>query len=73
MSKVSIIVPIYNGEKVIRRCVDSIINQDYRDLEIILVDDGSKDDSFAIALKAIEGRGNCHIYRQGFLHFLMLL
>lgn len=48
MPKVSIIVPIYNGEKVIRRCVDSIINQDYRDLEIILVDDGSKDDSYKI-------------------------
>ena len=48
MSKVSIIVPVYNGEKVLKRCVDSIINQDYRDLEIILVDDGSKDDSFRI-------------------------
>ena len=48
MSKVSIIVPVYNGEKVIRRCVDSILAQDYRDIEIILVDDGSKDDSFKI-------------------------
>ena len=51
MSKVSIIVPVYNGEKVIRRCVDSILAQDYRDIEIILVDDGSKDASLEIARK----------------------
>ncbi|MBP5280574.1 MAG: glycosyltransferase family 2 protein [Erysipelotrichaceae bacterium] len=48
MSKVSIIVPVYNGEKSLPRCVESIMNQDYKDLEIILVDDGSKDDSFKV-------------------------
>ncbi|MBE6125667.1 MAG: glycosyltransferase family 2 protein [Erysipelotrichaceae bacterium] len=48
MSKVSIIVPVYNREKVIRRCVHSILNQDYRDIEVILVDDGSRDSSFKI-------------------------
>lgn len=41
--KISIIVPIYNVEKYISKCIDSIINQTYRDLEIILVDDGSPD------------------------------
>ena len=40
---ISIIVPIYNVEKYINRCVDSIINQSYKNLEIILVDDGSTD------------------------------
>lgn len=40
---ISIIVPIYNVEKYINRCVDSIINQTYKNLEIILVDDGSPD------------------------------
>lgn len=39
----SVIVPIYNVEKYIRQCVESIINQTYRDLEIILVNDGSTD------------------------------
>lgn len=40
---ISIIIPIYNVEKYIHRCVDSIINQSYKNLEIILVDDGSPD------------------------------
>lgn len=41
--KISVIVPIYNVEPYIRQCLDSIVNQTYRDLQIILVDDGSPD------------------------------
>lgn len=41
--KISVIVPVYKVEPYLRKCLDSIINQTYRNLEIILVDDGSPD------------------------------
>lgn len=45
MNKVSIIVPVYNTKDYIIRCVDSLVNQTYKDIEIILVNDGSLDNS----------------------------
>lgn len=48
MADLSIIVPIYNGEAYLRECLDSIINQSYRDFELICVDDGSTDTSAQI-------------------------
>lgn len=42
---VSVIVPVYNGEKDLKRCIDSIVEQSYYNLQIILVDDGSRDSS----------------------------
>ena len=43
--KISIIVPVYNTENYLKKCVDSLVNQTYRNLEIVLVDDGSTDSS----------------------------
>lgn len=45
---ISVIVPVYNAELFIRECIESILNQTYQEFELILVDDGSKDKSFAI-------------------------
>ena len=51
---VSIIIPIYNVEQYIERCINSVLNQTYRKLEIILVDDCSPDHCFDIAKQVIE-------------------
>lgn len=44
----SVIIPVYNSEKTLKRCVDSLLNQDFQDVEIILINDGSTDDSAEI-------------------------
>ena len=51
--RVSVIVPVYNREKTIRRCIDSILEQTYENIELIVINDGSTDDS----LKIIESYG----------------
>lgn len=53
--KVSVILPVYNAELYLRKCLDSLINQSLHDIEIICVDDGSSDNSLEI-LKKYQGR-----------------
>lgn len=48
---ISIIIPIYNAEKFLNKCLDSVCKQSYKDIEVILIDDGSKDNSSSIARK----------------------
>ena len=45
---ISVIVPVYNTESYLKKCIESIINQTFRNIEIILVDDGSTDTSAEI-------------------------
>ena len=52
--KVSVIVPIYNTEKFLRKCIESIINQTLHEIEIILINDGSTDNSHNICLEYVE-------------------
>ncbi|MEI0606088.1 glycosyltransferase family 2 protein [Brachyspira pulli] len=54
---VSIIIPVYNVSKYLRTCLDSVINQTYKDLEIICINDGSTDDSLEI-LKEYSNKDN---------------
>lgn len=46
--KISIIIPIYNAEPYLKQCIDSILNQTLKDIEVICIDDGSTDNSFRI-------------------------
>jgi glycosyltransferase involved in cell wall biosynthesis len=51
MSKISIIIPIYNAEKYLEQCLDSVVNQTLKDIEIICINDGSTDNSVIIIEK----------------------
>ena len=55
---ISVIIPMYNSEKYISRCLESVIKQTYSNLEIIIIDDGSTDNSYAICenLKKVDDR-----------------
>lgn len=64
MPKFSVIIPIYNTEKYLNRCIDSVINQSYTDYEIITVNEGSTDNSQEI-LDGYEGKiRNIHITKK---------
>ncbi len=60
----SVIIPLYNKAPYVAKAIASVLAQTFTDYDLIIIDDGSKDESFAVALKAIEGHGNCHIYKQ---------
>lgn len=51
---ISIIIPVYNSENYINKCLDSVINQSYPNIEVILIDDGSKDNSLNICREYVE-------------------
>lgn len=61
MKKISVIVPIYNVEEYLEECLNSIVNQTYKNLEIILVNDGSKDKSIDIVNKYSKKDGRIRV------------
>lgn len=61
---VSVIVPVYNAEKYIGRCIESLIVQTYKDFELILIDDGSKDKSLRICHDFAQKDGRIKVYAQ---------
>ena len=64
MPEISIIVPVYNVENYLRRCVDSILRQTFSDFELILVDDGSPDNCPTICDKYAGKDGRVHVIHQ---------
>lgn len=62
--KISVIVPVYNAESTIRRCVDSILAQTYTDFECLLIDDGSKDLSRAICDEYAEKDSRVRVFHK---------
>ena len=55
MELISVIVPVFNGAPYLSRCIDSILKQTYENLQILIIDDGSEDDSLNIA-REYEGK-----------------
>lgn len=64
MPKVSIIVPVYNVENYIEKCLDSLINQTLKDIEIIIINDGSKDSSKDKILLYLEKNKNIKYFEK---------
>lgn len=60
----SVIIPLYNKAPYVAKAIESALAQTFTDYELVVMDDGSHDDSYAIAQKAIEGHVNCQLYRQ---------
>lgn len=61
---VSVIIPMYNAEKYISECLKSVISQDYTDIEIIVIDDGSMDSSLSIVLEQQRKDGRIKLIKQ---------
>lgn len=62
--KFSVILPLYNKAPYVAKAIHSVLTQTCRDFELVVIDDGSSDDSFDIAQKTIQGYGNCRISSQ---------
>lgn len=63
--KVSIIVPVYNAEKFLHRCIDNILSQKFEDFELLLVNDGSKDSSGFICDEYAQKDQRIHVIHKG--------
>lgn len=60
----SVIIPLYNKAPYVKKAIDSVLAQTYKDFELVIVDDGSKDNSVNIAQQTIDGHGNCRLLKQ---------
>lgn len=63
-SLISIIVPVYNSEQTLNRCIDSILGQTYRNFELLLINDGSKDRSGEICDEYASNDSRIRVFHQ---------
>lgn len=61
---VSVIVPVYNAEKFLNRCITSILSQTYKNLELLLIDDGSTDNSYALCMRFAQNDKRIRVLHQ---------
>ena len=64
MPALSVIVPVYNAEAYLKTCIESILNQSWKDLELLLIDDGSTDSSPQICDQFARYDQRVHVIRQ---------
>ena len=64
MPAISVIIPVYNVEKYLRECLDSVLSQTFSDFELILIDDGSPDSSGAICDEYAERDARVRVFHQ---------
>lgn len=68
---ISIIVPIYNVEKYLVKCIDSLVDQTYKNIEIILVDDGATDNSGKMADEISKKDNRIRVYHKKMVGYQM--
>lgn len=61
---VSIIIPVYNCEKYVKKCLESVLRQTYKNIEMIVIDDGSTDQSLDIINRSVQGKANVKVIHQ---------
>ena len=62
--QISVIIPVYNTSLYLKRCLDSLMNQTFKEFEVIIINDGSTDDSENISLGFVESDKRFSYYKQ---------
>ena len=64
MKKLTVVIPLYNQQQYIEQCLKSVLNQNFKDIEVLVIDDGSTDDSFAICNRIAQSDHRVRIIHQ---------
>ena len=64
MPSISVIIPVYNKEKYLSRCIESVLGQTFDDLEVLLIDDGSTDGSLDVCRKYEKMDGRVRVFHK---------